>query len=218
MRALKIPTIIEHKFILTYFFGFFNKNLVEYQYMLERVELLTEAKFSNYLSSFGIPVNLWGQGTAKTIGHLLQEVSVGETVLTTKGRELLRQVGFSAVHVTYRDGREVYELVEYRQEFRDGRVRRRNTGASISEKLQPGENPKDAAERALQEELGISGGVNLKGGKITEELKESPSYPGLRTQYLRYDFNAELRPDQYSPEGYVEEQDDKTTYFVWRKR
>ncbi len=186
--------------------------------MSEIPNLKTEEGFSSYLAGFGIPVDAWGQGTAKTIGHLLKEVDGGETVLTQRGQELLRQVGFAAVNVVYRKGREVYELVEDHQEFRDGRVRRRDTGSSISEKIQPGEDPKDAAERALREELGVSGQVNLKSGKKTEELKESPSYPGLRTQYLRHDFSAELKPDQYSPDGYVEEQDDKTTYFVWRKK
>lgn len=186
--------------------------------MAERIDLQTETGFSNYLRDFGIPVERWGQGAAKTVGHLLREVSAGETVLTQRGRELLRQVGFAAVTVTYRDGREVYELCEDRQEFNDGRVRRRDTGSSVSEKIQPRENPRAAAERALREELGISSGVNLKGGKETEEIKESPSYPGLPTQYLRHDFSAELKPDQYLPGGYVETQEDKTTYFVWRKR
>lgn len=186
--------------------------------MSEIPNLKTEEGFSSYLAGFGIPVDTWGQGAAKTVGHLLREVNDGETVLTQRGLELLRQVGFAAVNVVYRNGREVYELVEDRQEFRDGRVRRRDTGSSISEKIQPREDPRDAAERALREELGISGRVNLRGGKKTEELKESPSYPGLRTQYLRHDFSAELEPGQYSTDGYIEKQDDKTTYFVWRKK
>lgn len=186
--------------------------------MSEIPNLQTEEGFSSYLASFQIPVDLWGAGVAKTIGHLLQEVNNGETVLTEKGRELLRQVGFAAVNVIYRNGREVYELVEDRQEFRDGRVRRRDTGSSVSEKIRPREDPKDAAERALREELGITGRVNLKGGNKSEEIKESPSYPGLRTQYLRFGFQAELGGDQFSPDGYVEEQPDKTIYFVWQKR
>lgn len=186
--------------------------------MSEIPNLQTEEGFSRYLAGFEIPVNLWGQGAAKTIGHLLQEVIDGETVLTQKGRELLRQVGFSAVNVTYRNGREVYELVEDRQVFRDGRVRRRDTGSSVSEKIQLGEKPKDAAERALREELGITGRVNISDGSKSEEIKESPSYPGLRTQYLRFGFQAELSGNQFSPDGYVEEQQDKTTYFVWQKK
>lgn len=186
--------------------------------MSEIPNLETEEGFSSYLTGFGIPVGVWGQGAAKTIGHLLQEMNDGETVLTQRGRELLRQVGVAAVDVTHRDGREVYELVEDRQEFRDGRVRRRDLGSSVSEKIQPGENPTDAAERALREELGITGRVNLKGGNMSEEIKESSSYPGLRTQYLRFGFQAELSDDQFSPNGYVEKQPDKITYFVWQKK
>lgn len=185
--------------------------------MSEIPNLKTEEGFSSYLAGFGIPVDIWGQGAAKTIGHLLREVNDGETVLTQRGKELLRQVEFAAVNVIYRNGREVYELVEDRQEFRDGRVRRRDTGSSVSGKIQPGENPKDAAERALREELCITGRVNLKGDNKSEEIKESPSYPGLRTQYLRFSFQAELSGDQFSPDGYVEDQLDKTTYFVWQK-
>lgn len=186
--------------------------------MSEIPNLKTEEEFSSYLAGFGIPVDIWGQGVSKTIGHLLQEVNDGETVLTQRGRELLRQVGFAAVSVIHRNGGEVYELFEDRQEFRDGRVRRRDTGSSVSEKIQPGESPKDAAERALREELGITGRVNLKSGNKSEEIKESPSYPGLKTQYLRFDFQLELSDDQFSPDGYVEQQQDKTTYFVWQKK
>jgi len=184
--------------------------------MSEHLNFQTEEDISNYLRDFGIPVELWGQGSTKTIGHLLKEINNGETILIQQGRELLRQVKFSAVRVAYRDSRDVYELVEDRQEFADGRVRRRDIGSSICEKIQPKETPKEAAERGLLEELKVH--TKVRGGKEAEEIGESPSYPGLKTHYLRYDFNAELRQGQFSLAGYVHSQDDKTTYFVWKKK
>jgi len=178
----------------------------------------TEEEFQNYLKNFGIPVEIWGRGDAKAVSHLMREVVDGETVLIPEDRELLRQIRCVAVNVIYRDGKYVYKLVEDRQEFSDGRVRKRKTESSISEKIRPGEKAKKAAERAIREELGITGQVNLSGGKESKEIRESPSYPGLKTQYLRYNFNVKLNQDQFSPDGYVEKQDDKTTYFVWKKR
>jgi len=45
----------------------------------------------------------------------------------------------------------------------------------------------------------------------------SQSYPGLKSKYKGHVFNCTLIDSQYKPEGYVEVQKDKSTYFIWEK-
>jgi hypothetical protein len=37
------------------------------------------------------------------------------------------------------------------------------------------------------------------------------------TYHYRYWFKAILTDEQYNPEWYIEKQEDKDTYFVWKK-
>ncbi len=170
-----------------------------------------------YLSSHNIPLDGWGKGGAKTPEHLLKEINEGETVLVERGNEILRQIKVASITVLYGKDDEVYVLAEDRQEFNDGRVRKRTKPkGSLSEKFKSHEESNVAAKRAIREELGITGDVKLvKGGEV-EEVEESQSFPGLKTLCSLHRYNAELTDDQYNPAGYVEEQEDKKTYFVWK--
>jgi 8-oxo-dGTP pyrophosphatase MutT (NUDIX family) len=114
-------------------------------------------------------------------------------------------------------------LVEDRQVFDEGtneeRVRQRGEmGGAVREKLHPREDATVAAHRALREELGIDTKVDITLIKKENLDKESPSYPGLRTQYGATYFATELIGDQIKPEGYREVELDKTTYFIWTKQ
>jgi hypothetical protein len=174
----------------------------------------------NYLTGHNIQVDNWGKGSAKTLEHLLKEINEGETVLAERGNELLREIKVASITVTYDDGGDKYVLVEDRQEFNDGRVRRRALEGSVSEKVLPSETPEAAAERGLKEELGITD-VKLVKTAEKEEIEESQSFPGLKTMYSIYRFNAELNEEAYwmfrPPTGFVEKQGDKKTFFVWKK-
>ena len=176
----------------------------------------------NYLSTYGIPVDSWGKGSAKTLDHLLEEINEGETVLVERerGTEVLREIKVASITVLYHKNGETYVLAEDRQEFSDGRVRKRTLKAkgSLSEKFKSHEDQGEAAKRAIREELGIAGDVKLTQVKEEEEIEASQSFPGLKTIYHMYRFNAELTDNQYSPNGYVETQDDKKTYFIWKKK
>lgn len=115
-----------------------------------------------------------------------------------------------------------YQLVEDRQVFNEGtsqeRVRQRQgLQGAIKEKMHPGEDPRAAVSRAFQEELKIVTDVDFSRVRSEDLDKESPSYPGLRSQYRAHYFEAELVGDQIKPEGYMDVESDKTTYFVWRQ-
>ena len=171
------------------------------------------------LEGAGIDTSVWGTGQAKTLAHLQKEIESGETILI-KGKEgeLLRKVVVGGADVFYvsPEGKK-YRLKEDRQVFKDGRERRRDLGQAVSEKMKPDENPNDAIIRGIREELGIGGEIILTETATDEQLLTSPSYPGLQSQYIRHKFEAILNQKQFKQNGYVEEQPDKSTYFIWEE-
>ncbi len=173
------------------------------------------------LKSHGIDTSTWGTGSAKTVDHLLKEVSDGEVELVERNGQLYRELTLVNVDVVYTDeDNQQLHLVEDKQVFNDGRVRNRKgiVGASLSEKIKSEENRPEAAIRALKEELGIEIGDNEMSSYDTiDDTFESPSYPGLQTHYQGEKFRIVLHSDQFKSGGYVEVQKDKNTYFVWEK-
>lgn len=171
------------------------------------------------LADAGVDTSLWGTGQAKTLEHLQKEIESGETILITgETGELLRRVVVGGADIYYQspDGKR-YRLKEDRQVFKDGRERQRDLGQAVSEKMKPDEDPKDAMIRGIEEELGISGEIALTEIGTDVEQVTSPSYPGLESEYIRHKFQAILADEQYNPEGYVEKQSDKSTFFVWEE-
>jgi hypothetical protein len=195
---------------------FFNQNTME---NFEKKEHFPTDALKKQLADAGIDTSSWGTGQAKTLEHLQKEIESGETILITgKAGELLRRVVVGCADIYYQspDGKK-YRLKEDRQVFKDGRERRRNLGQAVSEKMKPGEDIKEAMIRGIQEELGISGEINLTETGTDEQIITSPSYPGLKSQYIRHKFQAMLNDEQFNPGGYVEEQSDKSTYFIWEE-
>jgi hypothetical protein len=118
--------------------------------------------------------------------------------------------------IFYRKGEKIYKLIEDKQIFKDGRIRRRKKDSSVSEKMKIGENPIQSLIRGIDEELGVS--LNESQLSREEDLKEeefSQSFPGLMTRYKGHNFTCFFNDSQYNPKGYIENQKDKSTYFVW---
>lgn len=167
------------------------------------------------LMAAGIDTSLWGAGPTKTLAHLATELQEGDSELFTDQEGLARRVQNVWVDVFVAESGQRRHLVERRQIFCDGRSRERSLPASLGEKCKIGEEPLVAARRALVEELGIEKPLGLATAEPRENPVGEPSYPGLRTVYETYWFTAEIDPKDYKPEGYVEEQVDKRTYFEW---
>jgi len=187
--------------------------------LLENEDGYTIQGLQLQLEKAGIDLPQWGKGAAKTVAHLQQEIKAGETILSADERgKLLRTVTVVGANIFYHspDGK-TFRLREERQVFADGRERRRNLGHSVSEKMKPDENPRDAMLRGIREELGITGEIELTEAGTDEQLLLSPSYPGLQSRYIRHDFDVVLNDEQFRPEGYIEEQLDKRTCFVWEE-
>ena len=84
--------------------------------------------FLDYLKEFNIPIDTYGTGKFKTVGHLFNEIKEGETVLTEKDGKLTRKVYFVGARIIFKDkdsGKWLH-LYEEKQVFKDGRVRRRD--------------------------------------------------------------------------------------------
>ena len=169
------------------------------------------------LIKFDVPVSLWGQGSAKTVEHLYSEIEAGDSEIVEESKKLVRYVHFVNVEVVARFGGQLHRLVEDRQVFTDGRTRRReDLGGAVKEKIHPSEDPDQAVDRALKEELQVEGKIQKKKLRTESLDKESPSYPGLRSKYKAHFFEAELFGNQIKQEGYQEVQPDKTTFFIWQ--
>ncbi len=170
------------------------------------------------LNGYNIPIELWGTGKSKTINNLLDELDNDECSLEEKDNKLTRYIEFVGIKIYYIKDDERFILKEDRQEFNDGRVRRRDMPSSVSEKMVFGEDPVIAAIRGIREELGVKieahqltkrSNLNYNGGSL--------SYPGLDTKYKGHKFICNLIDDQFNPSGYVEIQKDKKTFFIWEK-
>jgi len=183
---------------------------------------MDKTKLLELLKVHGIPLSKWGQGQAKTVEHLLAEINSGEASLKEDGAKIIRSSLGAVIQVYYQDGPDLLFLKEDRQVFVDGREKRRdlrNPTSSVGEKMRPGENPEEAAYRALREELDINERVSLTR-HLTVSSKGpvlSDSFPGLWTMYKIHVFELFLPQHLYKADGYVEKQRDKTNYFAWTK-
>jgi len=177
-------------------------------------------ELTNKLKEYKVPVDYWGTGNAKTVEHLLDELKNEECEIVDEGGYLVRYIEFVGVKMYYKDKNgDIYVLKEDRQVFKDGRTRRRDMVASVAEKMKFGEDPLKSAIRGVREELDIKlSNTQLKKMRDLNYDGGSQSYPGLKTKYKGHQFTCFLNDKQYKPNGYVEVQKDKSTFFVWHKR
>jgi len=182
------------------------------------------SKTTELLTDHGVHYWTWGRGESKTLAHLEKEVEDGESVLIEENGRLIRQVRILNIDVLFHTGyfffeSNWYRLKEDRQEFSDGRIRRRNLPSSLAEKLKAEEVPcRGSVARALREEIGFQyRPFYCRKIREWEEEKDSPSYPGL---FMRAEISlwlASLLQEDCNENGYVEIQEDKKTFFVWER-
>ncbi len=137
----------------------------------------------------GVDTSLWGNGSVKSVDDLWTEIVAGESCIRTQ--PLLRVV-LGAVNVLVRRGECV--LIETRQVFASGMTRHRHIPPA--EKMQPGERPLDTAIRCLREELGVARhhvDIVASAHPPRREVRPSPSYPGLVTEYAVYTVEARVQ-------------------------
>jgi len=175
-------------------------------------------EFLDMLKKFNINTSLYGTGTFKTLGHLYHEIEEGETNLSEENGGLVRKVEFVGARILYKlDGKWI-RLYEAKQVFKDGRVReRKNMPYSAAEKFKSGEDHKEVLVRGIKEELGL----DIKNDQFSfynkKQIENNDDYPGIKSFHIGYEYLVILNNEQYNPEGYIENQVDKSVYFEWRE-
>lgn len=168
----------------------------------------------------GLDYSQWGIGGSKTVEELLKEIDKKEcrlAIIHTPGethREIVREVSVVYITVTFKGK----VLVEKETIYKNGREPRiRELRGSVAGRMIWGEEPKFSAMREIKEELGLNvSPARLKQVKTNDRpLYNSSSYPGIKNQLTEHYFELELEEDEFKPDGYQEEAEDKTIYFVW---
>lgn len=144
-------------------------------------------ELADWLTAVNINTTFWGEGNAKSIDNLWDELKDGEVAL--QADPPLRLVNVAQILV--RRGKQI--LVEAEQELEDGQRRFRNQPPS--EKMKPGESYLETAVRCFKEELGINPeNVIMLTETYQQAIRESDSlsYPGLKTQYTFHIIEAQV--------------------------
>lgn len=178
---------------------------------------ITRAELERAMTIAKLPIHEYGTGVAKSIDHLLSEINEREAVITLDTRgNIHRNLRVLMLDVICQYGNGTYLLKEDRQVFADGREKTRTLDSSLGEKLRQDESPITAVSRALQEELGITTPTQVKF--IGEKTKTfiGDAFPGLETTYQMYHYTSIIPEDAFNPDGYVEVQPDKSSYFSWK--
>lgn len=156
-------------------------------------DIKNAGELNTWLVEHGIDTSCWGMGVAKSVEDLWTEIVNGESVLESS--PLLRVV--HVVNVVIRNGNKI--LIEGEQQFRGNQNRYR--GIPLSEKMKPGETPIGTTLRGIEEELRVEPErvtVLNSGTEPQTTLRESPSFPGLRSKYNVHTVEVQIEslPDQ----------------------
>jgi len=190
------------------------------EYVDDRVVALETERLEHLLALKKIDTSAWKteQGN-KTVKHLATELLQGDAVLENlEGEgEPMRVAHVVNLYVYAVVNGQKMQLIEDRQVFNDAEAKVRERGMEfLSEKKKINEDLGDACKRALSEEIQLDSKTDIVFLGSYDKVKESPSFPGLKSAYKIFDAETTLAEDQYNPEGYLEVQRDKTTYFVWK--
>lgn len=181
------------------------------------MEYDTAVQLRKELLASGVEVSSWGIGATKRVDDLAAEIDAGEGIVMIDDEtgEITRFIESIALDVLTSTRGNTYHLVEDRQEFANGAIRRRYLSTSLGEKILPGESYDEAARRAMCEELGILAVVSLTydGNEYIDRV--SRSYPGIASALILHHMTARIEGGDDVSAGYVEERGGKTTYFVW---
>lgn len=142
------------------------------------LKLETQTELEMWLRAKKIDISVWGENGAKRVIDLWEELKKEDCFL--QDDPPLRSIHLAEVIIEQNGKR----LIEAEQELGDGTRRQRRIPPS--EKMRPNEDIQVAARRGLQEELHITADrVTLlpQTYRQRQRLLDSPSYPGLPTQY-----------------------------------
>lgn len=150
----------------------------------------TEQSLSDVLTKHKVDLTKYGTGDARTIARFAQELSTGESALLEDADSVVRILEIVVMRICKDNGELI--LVEASHQMGD-QVRVRNVLPGT--KKRPKEDVLQAAKRLLDEVAIDYVAVDLELGNKTHEEKESPSYPGIKTVYLKHMVKANIAQD-----------------------
>jgi 8-oxo-dGTP pyrophosphatase MutT (NUDIX family) len=179
---------------------------------------VSSSDLTQLLSNYSIAYETWGRAGTKTIDDLRAELDEGESTLEERDGMLVRKVGVVGLDVFADIDGVRHILCEDRQEFaNDETVKHRHLSTSLGEKTRLGEAPRATMIRALREELGVSvPDESIRIGDIEYHFAASTMYPGLMSEKTLTTGVVLIESAHIRPEGYIEQQPTKSTYFVWK--
>lgn len=185
------------------------------QVEFDMTDLKSLKNLNALLLHFQINTDNW----IKSVSDLFDEIKRGDCRLSIENGKLHRYVEGVAIKCFYINSQgERFQLIEEKQIFKNGQVCERRH-PFVAEKLQFNESPLQGALRGLAEELQISGpDVHLIA--LPQENKsdtiDCPTYKGIQSSYNTSVFYCEI-PHALYRSFYIEEQEDKQTFFSWIK-
>ena len=197
-----------------------HQNLVHKNLTHTTVESLT-----NTLKMYGVDIETWGKGDAKSVKQFLKELIDKESFLYFDGNRIFRTVYPLFVKITRSDGLVLKEIEQFFHAHDDEPEKRRNRLCDLAEKRYPNESVRKSLERAIKEELAID--RNIENFTFVEkEVHEfsSASYPGLYC--IKYNITVCITEEDLGcqiPDGYkvTENFEDNsprlTTTWAWRE-
>ncbi|MEI6528430.1 MAG: NUDIX domain-containing protein [bacterium] len=178
--------------------------------------MFNEKVLLDILNSFEVDTHTWGQGDAKSITNLCEEISKKETVLQIDSTGLFRIVRVVKMLIIDHD---LGTLVEQYQILPDGRKRVRNM--MPGGKVMGNETPLQTLHREAREEMAWTPEMySVNNQTVSYKNDESPSYPGLWNKYEFHCFELRVRPSIVNEirEGFGHKEKDGTEhFFAWRK-
>lgn len=150
------------------------------------IEFENVRQLESWLASKQIDSSKWGSKGSKSLANLWDEYVHSE--VSFQDEPPLRMV--RVVQVIIRRGNRI--LLEVEQEFNNHQ--RRSRRQPPSEKLKADETYAEAAQRCLEEELGLGSSemafIGPGGYRQVQMIIDSPSYPGLTTRYTFHSVEA----------------------------
>jgi hypothetical protein len=140
----------------------------------------TVRSLSDTLEKYGVNIENWGKGDAKSVKQLLKELMDGESFLYLDGDRLYRTVYPIFVHIKRSDGLVLKEIEQFFHAHDGEPEKLRERSCYLAEKRFPHETIQKALERAIREELVITCTIeNFTYVEKTVEETSGASYPGL---------------------------------------
>jgi hypothetical protein len=176
--------------------------------------MLEMKQLETLLTDHNITLEQWSYdlGT-KTIDDLYKELTTGESILEIRGNQLVRITRIASIEVKVKLGEKTFTLVEDKQIFLTGSVRKRGL-RNISEKITQDETPESAAYRGLKEETGLNTNKPLSFLGERETQNQSSSYPGLYSIYQIFNYQITLDQEDLKSMNFFEYRNNKITFFT----